>query len=419
MDINTDDIVMLDGSPVEIWLEGSLIYSPVLWYGVRFEGPSTTGIRTGNLSMHKTLPIQSKFKGCTITSDGVVKYLNPSDWTKYEDGTDVDSALNIMVEVPEYYIHFESNTEEDYVEIKMSQHSLPGFHLSKKGYVSAYEGYIDDTVLKSVKGKIPTTNETKEIFRTAARANGSEHWNQYTYQMHKALTWCFVVEYANRNSQDAFNPNLTNDGHHQGGLGMGVTTGVVTINGVETYSFVPTGITDSIGNGTGIVTYTFTSTDTNGTETITKTFSVPRYRGIENPWGHTFSICDDVLFKGDMDSGEDKVYMNDNYLTFGNTLSDYTYAGFNVPAVANIYIKELVNNSIGDILPREDQTTGQPDTYYCDRFNNTSTLNTNIRMLVIGGYSWSGVPAGWFNSNCVYSVTSIVKAVGSRLTYIS
>lgn len=418
MDINTDDMVMLDGSPVEIWLEGSLIYSPVLWYGVRFEGPSTTGIRTGNLSMHKTLPIQSKFKGCTITSDGVVKYLNPSNWTKYEDGTDVDSALNIMVEVPEYYMHFESNTEEDYVEIKISEYPISGFHLSKKGYVSAYEGYIDDTVLKSVKSKIPTVNVNKESFRTAARANGSAHWNQYTYQMHKALTWCFVVEYANRNSQATFNPNLTEDGYHQGGLGDGVTESHVTINGVITYSFVPTGITDSIGNGTGIVEYIFTNTDEDGTETDTKTFNVPRYRGIENPWGHTYTICDDVLIQAETNDSEDKVYINDNYLTFSNNLSDHTYIGFNVPKT-NIYIKQLVNNSAGDIFPYENQTDSSPITYYCDKFYTISNSFSILRMLAVGGYSWAGRPAGWFSSNCTHRVDSTSTVLGSRLTYIS
>ena len=38
--------------------------------------------------MHRTLPIQSKMRGCTINNvDNVKKYLKADDWTKWEDGT--------------------------------------------------------------------------------------------------------------------------------------------------------------------------------------------------------------------------------------------------------------------------------------------------------------------------------------------
>jgi hypothetical protein len=62
-----------------------------LWYGVKFDlanSSSPDGVRTGNMEMHKTLPIQSKMRGCTINNvDNVKKYLKADDWTKWEDGT--------------------------------------------------------------------------------------------------------------------------------------------------------------------------------------------------------------------------------------------------------------------------------------------------------------------------------------------
>lgn len=416
MDIQADDIVMLENSPVEMWLEDELIHRTVLWYGVKFEGSATTGTRTGNMHMHKTLPVQSQLKGCTVAIDGTVKYLNPNDWTKYEDGTDVDTALNIMVEIPDHYIYFIADADNN-VEIRMSTYGLPGYHFFKKCYVSAYEGYKDGTILRSVKDQLPTVNTTKAQFRTAARANGSEHWNQYTYKIHKALTWCFVVEYANRNSQATFNANLTEDGYHQGGLGEGVTTGAFTVNGVTTYSIVPTGVTDSLGNSTGVVEYSFTSTDDNGNDTTTRVLKVPRYRGIENPWGHTWSICDDIMFQAETADGEDKVYINDNYLTFGSALvEDYTYAGFNVPKVT-AYVTQLVNNTAGDIFPDENQVAGSANTYYCDYFY-AATSFTSLRMLLVGGLTGSGARAGWFYCLCAYGVSYTLSTVGSRLTYI-
>ena len=66
----------------------------------------------------------------------------------------------------------------------------------------------------------------------------------------------FLVEYATRNSQKAVNTALTVEGFRQGGLGSGCTTGVVTINGATTYSFIPTGSSDSLGSGSGEVTVT-------------------------------------------------------------------------------------------------------------------------------------------------------------------
>lgn len=415
MDIQADDIVMLENSPVEMWLEDELIHRTVLWYGVKFEGSATTGTRTGNMHMHKTLPVQSQLKGCTVAIDGTVKYLNPNDWTKYEDGTDIDAALNVMVEIPDHYIYFIADADNN-VEIRMSTYGLPGYHFFKKCYVSAYEGYKDGTILRSVKDKIPTVSTKKAQFRTAARANGSEHWNQYTYKIHKALTWCFVVEYANRNSQAAFNANLTADGYHQGGLGNGVTSGVVTVNGVNTYNFVPTGITDSLGNNTGIVEYSFTSTDAEGTETSVRKFDVPRYRGIENPWGHIWAICDDIIFKSDTADSEDKVYMNDDYTTYSNDLNDHIYAGFNIPTTS-AYVTQLVNNTAGDIFPDEHQTAGASNTYYCDYFYPGGT-RTTARMLLVGGAAGLGVRAGWFACYCAYAVGTVSTSVGSRLTYI-
>lgn len=415
MDIQADDIVMLENSPVEMWLEDELIHRTVLWYGVKFEGSATTGTRTGNMHMHKTLPVQSQLKGCTVAIDGTVKYLNPNDWTKYEDGTDVDTALNIMVEIPDHYIYFIADADNN-VEIRMSTYGLPGYHFFKKCYVSAYEGYKDGTILRSVKDQLPTVNTTKAQFRTAARANGSEHWNQYTYKIHKALTWCFVVEYANRNSQAKFNANLTEDGYHQGGLGDGVTTGVVTVNGVNTYSFVPTGITDSIGNNTGIVEYSFTSTNADGVETSVRKFNVPRYRGIENPWGHVWSICDDIMFKSDTADSEDKVYMNDDYTTYSSNLNDHTYTGFNIPTTT-AYVTQLVNNTTGDIFPDEHQTAGSSNTYYCDYFYAGST-RTTARMLLVGGAAGWGLVAGWFYCYCHLDVGAAGASVSSRLTYI-
>ena len=75
----------------EMWLNGSQIYSAGdLWYGVRFSSSSPDGVRTGNMAYHKTLPVQSQFRGCGMSNGSIVGYLKSDDWTKYENNQAVD-----------------------------------------------------------------------------------------------------------------------------------------------------------------------------------------------------------------------------------------------------------------------------------------------------------------------------------------
>lgn len=298
-----------------------------LWYGVKFDlanSSSPDGVRTGNMEMHRTLPIQSKMRGCTINNvDNVKKYLKADDWTKWEDGTVIaqDSSQispEMMVEIPEHYRLLVA-TPDNTVEIRMSEYNLPGYTKVEKKYIGAYEGITSETLpnlLRSINNTKykPKVSTARNQFQTFARGNNrTNNWNIYTYGAHRDLTWLFVVEYATLNSQKAFNASLTAEGYHQGGLGDGVTSGTVTVNGAATHSFVPSGTTKSLGNGTGIIEYTHTNTNAEGTSTGTKTFDVPRYRGIENPFGHVWKNVIDVVVAGT----DNSVYICKDYTKFG------------------------------------------------------------------------------------------------------
>lgn len=300
-----------------------------LWYGVKFDlanSSSPDGVRTGNMEMHRTLPIQSKMRGCTISNtDNTKKYLKANDWTKWEDGTtsSQDSSgvgVEAFVEIPEHY-RLLIATPDNTVEIRMSEYNLPGYTKVEKKYIGAYEGSVNldssshNNLLRTqVRNTAPIVSKTRTELQTMARNNNrTNNWNIYTYDAHRDLTWLFVVEYATLNSQKAFNANLTAEGYHQGGLGNGLTSGTVTVNGAITYSFVPCGITNSLGNGTGIIEYTHTNTNAEGGSTGTKTFNVPRYRGIENPFGHVWKNVIDVVVAGT----DNSVYICKDYTKFG------------------------------------------------------------------------------------------------------
>lgn len=408
-----------------------------LWYGVKFDlanSSSPDGVRTGNMEMHRTLPIQSKMRGCTINnSDNVKKYLKADDWTKWEDGTviaQVSSQISpeMMVEIPEHYRLLVA-TPDNTVEVRMSEYNLPGYTKVEKKYIGAYEGMTSETLpnlLRSINNTKykPKVSTTRNQFQAFARENSrTNNWNIYTYGAHRDLTWLFVVEYATLNSQKAFNANLTAEGYHQGGLGEGVTTSSVTVNGTTTYSFVPCGTTNSLGNGTGIIEYTHTNTNAEGASTGTKTFNVPRYRGIENPFGHVWKNVIDVVVAGT----DNSVYICKDYTKFGTfeggtnptaeqlIAAGYELQDFKESTITSQYVKKLVNNNQADLFPAIVGNGASATTYYCD-YHWTNAVATP-RTLLIGGSSDGGSGAGLFCLGSHAGLGSTNAAVGTRITF--
>lgn len=413
-----------------------------LWYGVKFDlanSSSPDGVRTGNMEMHKTLPIQSKMRGCTINNDNNTKrYLKADDWNKWEDGVTITDGGNgmapeIMVEIPEHYILLVA-TPDNTVEIRMSEYNLPGYTKVEKKYIGAYEGVINtgsvDTrnTLRSIDVSTlklkPVVNKTRNQFQTFARGNNrTNNWNIYTYGAHRDLTWLFVVEYATLNSQKAFNANLTAEGYHQGGLGEGVTTGTVTVNGATTHSFVPSGTTKSLGNGTGIIEYTHTNTNAEGTSTGTKVVNVPRYRGIENPFGHVWKNVIDVVVAGT----DNSVYICKDYTKFGTfeggtnptaeqlIAAGYELQDFKESKITSQYVKKLVNNNQADLFPTVVGDGASATTYYCDC--HWTTVTATPRTLLIGGRSDDGSRAGLFGLHSGGGLDTSATIVGTRITF--
>lgn len=410
-----------------------------LWYGVKFDlanSSSPDGVRTGNMEMHRTLPIQSKMRGCTISNtDNTKKYLKANDWTKWEDGTtsSQDSSgvgVEAFVEIPEHY-RLLIATPDNTVEIRMSEYNLPGYTKVEKKYIGAYEGSVNldssshNNLLRTqVRNAAPIVSKTRTEFQTMARNNNrTNNWNIYTYDAHRDLTWLFVVEYATLNSQKAFNANLTAEGYHQGGLGEGVTTSSVTVNGTTTYSFVPCGTTNSLGNGTGIIEYTHTNTNAEGTSTGTKMFNVPRYRGIENPFGHVWKNVIDVVVAGT----DNSVYICKDYTKFGTfeggtnptaeqlIAAGYELQDFKESTITSQYVKKLVNNNQADLFPTVVGNGASATTYYCD-YHWTSATATP-RTLLIGGGSGYGSDAGLFFLGSGGGLDYSAANVGTRITF--
>ena len=406
---------------------------PEDWYGVSWSETSSNPdcTRIGNMDMHRTLPIQSMMKGYLYFKDGNPLYrmlkLNDS-WTKCENYSaggwrDVDTLLednniNVMIKIPEFWWIDDYTESTETHNLKICPHAKPGWYHHKEAYVSAYEGYIDGNYYRSSKNKIPSVNFTRSAVRPKARANGlGNSWNIYTYNEHRAICHLFLVEYATRNSQKAVNTALTVEGFRQGGLGSGCTTGTVTINGATTYSFIPTGSSDSLGSGSGEVTVTIQQTDSSGSNTTITTRKCNRYRGIENPFGHVWKHTDDVISVYISGYGARFWYKCDSPDHFGDSISNDNpyYKNIAANAVVTGYKTKIVTTSTCDFFTLS-CNNGSETTYWCDY--NWDNTDGSLHCLLIGGNSDHGSEAGLFYLNSNNGVGCSFANVGSRLTYL-
>lgn len=403
------------------------------WYGVSWSETSSNPdcTRIGNMDMHRTLPIQSMMKGYLYFKDGNPLYrmlkLNDS-WTKCEHysaggwrdvGTLLeDNNINVMIKIPEFWWIDDYTESTETHNLKICPHAKPGWYHHKEAYVSAYEGYIDGDYYGSSKNKIPSVNFTRSAVRPKARANGlGNSWNIYTYNEHRAICHLFLVEYATRNSQKAVNTALTVEGFRQGGLGSGCTTGTVTINGATTYSFIPTGSSDSLGSGSGEVTVTIQQTDSSGSNTTTTTRKCNRYRGIENPFGHVWKHTDDVISVYISGYGARFWYKCDSPDHFGDSIPNDNpyYKNIAANAVVTGYKTKIVTTSTCDFFALS-CNNGSETTYWCDY--NWDNTDGSLHCLLIGGHSDNGGWAGLFHLASSNGVGGSYANVGSRLTYL-
>ena len=415
------------------------------YYGVEFDSSvaATTGTRLGLDTLHASVPIQSNMKRCILKDDGTVNYyLGANDSTKTAAGGTADlsgAAGQVMVEIPAHYRRFE--TEGTKQRCYLSEYALPGFELVPKCYVSAYEATVDRTNSKLASvvnltaqyrggsnnssrdeqdntdlGK-PATSISLTNFRTYARnrgASGEHKWNCYTYDVHKTLTWLFMVEYNNRNSQDTYHADLDANGYHYGGLGDGVTT----LSGGDWNTFngynpvIPCGTTNSLGNKTGVVTYNLPASYGSGSVSV----SVPSYRGVENPWGHIWKWTDGCLFSIDADTVS-KAYTCPNPGDYSSSLDTTKYVYKTDVARTEGYVKTIGFGEEGDIFPTA--VGGSSSTYFCDYwYTDIPSSGTATRGLLVGGDAYYGATCGFACLNSYLAPSYTSANFGSRLCFI-
>src|SRR5690554_308231 len=379
-----------------------------LYYGVEWDITAATTVMTriGNMDMHRTLPIQSQMKRALIKDDGSVNYwLDNNDSNLKDDGVTPSNLSGddgqVMVRLPEHYRKFENQVDKR--RTLLSLHPLDGFERVPERWVSAYEATVqrstnklssvvsmdadyrggnnnaaEDLSVISFLGK-PASAISRINFRAYARNRGTMQWNMMLHEVRKTIFWLYYVEHANMNCQTAFNPAPTAEGYTQGGLGPGVTTvdGTDWTNYNGRYPFVPCGITNSLGNNTGVVDYSPPGWPS------PITVSVPSFRGIENPFGHLWEWIDgvNIRIQADSDGGQSEIYLADSL-----EMSDVDYVGYtkfnNLPR-HNGYMHAL-HHTNGEILPRS-VTGASSNTFWSDYFYTAIPSSGEVLRGVLSG----------------------------------
>ena len=405
-------------------------------YGVEWDitvaDPTCT--RIGNPLFHKSLPIQSEYKGCVVKNGKLQYYLNPNDWSKTSngfnsnlDGTDGD----VMIHTPRFYGKSGSNGNKRWVRIStvqidaswteipemfISAYRITTFVDSDKGKVASvvnttegyrgggdranFDQYLSTDKFRTDLGK-PRTGISRAAARTMANNSGQE---LLCYEFYKWIFyWNYVIEYANFNSQKEFNSELTSDGYHQGGLGPGLTAldqnQWNAYNG--NYAITPCGYTNEFGNFSGVKSIQLQSPE--------KTLYANRWRGFENPFGDIWTNLEGIIIKRDAANANSNVYTTTDVLKYGDDYSLFDITG--VEIAQDGWTKTFDLGSKAEIIPSS--IDGSESTYKCDYHWCNPNFVEN-RTLLVGGRADNGGLAGlgYFGSGA--GVGGAAATVGFR-----
>ena len=420
-------------------------------YGVEWDSTvaDPTLTRIGNPLLHKSLPVQSQYKGCVANGAAINYYLDPNDWSKKADGGNsvldgTDGTVrvripkfygksgvegtkrwvrmstikmdNTWIEIPEMLVDAYRSTVDTTVSATPKAVSVVNTTAQFRGggNRTANDTYLDTDAFRSDLGK-PRTNISRANMRTYAANAGSE---MLCYEYYKWIFyWAWVIEYATFNSQATYNAELTADGYHQGGLGPGITDWNNNANGWSgyngTYPITPCGYCNDIGNFTGIKELVIPETVVDESTTVpTKTFKVPRWRGFDNPFGDIWTNLDGIILERTAANQPSSVYTTSNPSAFGddNTAKGkMTVAGKEI--ASDGYTKDFDLGSKGEIIPSV--VGGSATTYMCD-YHWCNTASTSLRTLFVGGGASYGSYAGLGYFISRDGVGHVVSYVGFR-----
>lgn len=298
------------------------------------------------------------YKPCLFKDGQVVGYLNPNDYSKFEDGNPADitsgDAGDVMVEFPRRGIKISKSgkvitvtmtDEQNNPEFTYYAHSRSDVDVDFF-YLGVYFGFSKDGRLRSLSNTTKTSQLYVEDYRNIAHANGNRY-EQMTYYQWIYIQVMYLLE---------FGGNLDS----QSSIGIGY-------NQYEPLS----GKLDNMG-----LIYGSDSSDD-----YVKLF------GIENIW----ALCNTFIDGCSMDSDNIVYTANDNFnndRTGYTKHQSYTYS-------RNGFINDVVGTSEVGFFPSD--LSGSSSTYFCDSASTypfTVTMIGYYKDLYLGLFSLDGYSGG-------------------------
>ena len=258
------------------------------------------------------------YKPCLFKDGKVVGYLNPNDFTKFEDGSTADiasgNAGDVMIQFPRKGVRISKS--ENIVTVSMTDDpndSSFKYYAHQRGsvdkdyfYLGAYDGWVSGKKLRSLSGKTPTVNTILADFDKYGKANGTGYGCMGYYQ------WLFLqVMYILQFKGDLNSQNRVGNGNCNGGsiknTGRSNTKGMIYGSNTVAKLF---GIEDAWGNMEQLVNNYFSSRDFHVTSTTDDTITdVKKYTdrgpgyGRADSGGNFYSNC-----MGTTESGFTPIY---------------------------------------------------------------------------------------------------------------
>lgn len=310
-----------------------------------------------------------------VHSDGTPDYeLDPTDYTKKLDGTasDVSSLAydgNAMAKIPLVWMKQWEDARYEYCNIcniQLTEDYKAYAHMRSDGsvmdyiWLSCFDGSLNSSKVRSIKGQTPMNTQTGTNEITYARANGNL-WYTRSWSQRNLINMLLILMSRSDNFQESF--------------GYGYYTGGTQ----QSPNYLATGSGSDKGQFFG----------TNATRGVVKVFH------IENWWGNLWERIAGLMYV----SGKIKTKMYPTYNTDG---SGYTDTGVTMGGTSGGYISATKMTENGR-LPVT--CSGSETTYTCDGgWYNASQVDYAL----VGGSCASGLLVG---GSCVY-LNSLVSHSG-------
>ena len=212
---------------------------------------------------------------------------------------------------------------------------------------------------------MPVTNINPQTAAQYARKNGNLWFcnERAVFFITGALKRIF---FHNRSIQAAYSSTLTAEGLHQGGTGEGCGMPEDWQNVWNNYPYIPLKAGLSMGDSTGLFSYTIN--DNGASKTIAK---IPCFMGLKNDYKYLGAICEDILLSCNADYSM-SVYIDhniDGHMFDITSPASHVCIG-NIPGfdTASWYYIMKSNLDFACDFPLEcgaSGTTGYGDGYYC------------------------------------------------------